>query len=124
MIYHKKLISGDVLSATSCSGSTLSLDCSSSSKSIKILHAMYGILPFSSKCGNVVSSKPCMASGTLQKLTAMCEHYKACKVQVSNPHFSLSCEDGQLPYLKVYYQCSGNLIKSKYSYNTKITPLK
>ncbi|XP_020899397.1 uncharacterized protein LOC110238092 isoform X2 [Exaiptasia diaphana] len=118
--FQASFYSGDVLTATACSGSTVSLDCSSSSKSINVLHAMYGILPFSSKCGNPVSSKPCIASDTLQKVMTMCEYYKVCKV--STFHSSLSCQAGQLPYMEVYYQCSGNVIKNTTPYISTIKP--
>lgn len=108
------LISGDVFRATACTGSTLSMDCSSSGKTIKILHAFYGSLPFTSTCGSQASGSPCISEDSQQIITTKCEHYKVCQVDVTRSLFSvMSCQSGQVPQLDVYYQCTGTLIKSK-----------
>lgn len=108
------LISGvdDILFGKACYGSTLRLNCSSPSKSIKILYASYGTTPYSSHCGNVPTNTTCQASGALNTVTTLCKHYKSCNIDVSS-EFGLSCGAGVVPRLTVYYQCTGTVIKSK-----------
>ncbi|KAK3726649.1 hypothetical protein QZH41_012295 [Actinostola sp. cb2023] len=101
----------NVFRAAACTGSSLSLDCSS--KSIKILHAFYGALPFSTHCGSHGNESSCLASGMQQTVTTLCEHYKVCQVDISGPQFSLSCGAGLVPHVDVYYRCTGTVIKSK-----------
>lgn len=108
--------SNDVLTAKSCDGNVIALDCSSTAFTINILHAAYGSFPYS--CGQPYTSATCAALDVKSKVVSKCQDYKVCHFSVSGSLFSYSCQNGPARrQLEVFYQCTSKNIKSKFILN-------